>query len=194
MKTWLARHKAINIFSEFLRWSIPGYDTTINPLDEGLVLNDNDGVGDDEPPEPPITGQSNEVSYSVAVRPPFPKTSIDTIIDKFRAPDFLHCLRTFLQQRDILPENFNSINPTTVTVPVFKRLNLLLPNLPEVSTEGHRVRDVVRACAATPDRGLKKGIPEIFDTVFAQRDPPAGDKLKWWSSKGILYFKFSNAQ
>ena len=185
MKTWLARREAINIFSEYLRWSMPGYDTATDPFDEGLVLDNGDDGGDDEPPEPP-TSRSNEISYSVAVRPPFPKTSIDTITSKFRAPDFLRCLYTFLRQRDILPENFDSINPATVVVPVFKRLNLLLPNLPEVSTEGHQIRDVVRACVATPGKGLKKAAPEVFDTVFARRDPLAGSKLKWWSSKGII--------
>lgn len=187
MKTWLARHEAINIFSEYLRWSIPGYDTATDPFDEGPVLNDGDSGGDDGPPDPPpATSQSNEISYSVAVRPPFPKTSINTITNKFHAPDFLHCLYTFLQQRDILPENFDSIDPATVAVPVFKRLNLLLPNLPEVSTEGHQIRDVVRACIATPGKGLKKGAPEVFDTVFARRDPLAGSRLKWWSSKGTI--------
>ena len=187
MKTWLAWHEAINIFSEYLCWSIPGYDIATDLLDEGLVLNDNEGGGDDEPPDPPITGRSDEVSYSIAARPPFPKTSIDTIINKFHAPDFLHCLYTFLQQRDILPKNFHSISPATVTITVFKRLNLLLPNLPEVSTEGHRIRDVVHAYVAAPEKGLKKGAPEVFDTIFAQKDPLVGDRLKWWSSKGTSH-------
>ena len=186
MKTWLARREAVNIFSDYLRWSMPGYDIETEFLDEELIPDTNDSPGDDEPPEPSVTGRSDEVSYSVAVKPPFPKISIDTIVTKFRAPDFLHCLYAFLQQRDILPENFNSINPTSVAVPVFKRLNLLLPNLPEVSTEGNRIRDVVRACIAAPEKGLKKGAPEVFDTVFAQKDPVAGDRLKWWSSKGAF--------
>ena len=184
MKTWLARREAIDIFSEYLRWSMPGYDTETNLLDEGLIPNDNNGPGDDEPVEPPITGRSDEVSFSVAVRPPFPKTSIITIATKFHAPDFLHCLYTFLRQRDMLPKNFDSVDSGTVNVPVFKRVNLLIPNLPEVSTEGHPTRDVVRACAAMPEKGLKKGAPEIFDTVFARKDPLVGDRLKWWSSKG----------
>jgi hypothetical protein len=37
-----------------------------------------------------------------------------------------------------------------------------------------------------PERGLKKGVLEIFDTVFARKDPLMGDKLKWWSSKGTF--------
>ena len=184
MKTWLARREAIDIFSEYLRWSIPGYDTETDPLDEGPVTNNPDN---DEPPEPSITSRSDEVSYSVAVRPPFPKTSVNAIISKFHAPDFFHCLYAFLQQCGILLSNFDSIDPATVHIPVYKRLILLIPNLPEVSTEGHPTRDVVRACAATPDRGLKKGAPAVFDTVFARKEPLAGDKLKWWSSKGISY-------
>jgi hypothetical protein len=186
MKTWLARHEAIDIFTEYLRWSIPGYNTETNPLDEGTVINNDDSPGENNPPEPPVTGRSDEVSYSVAVRPPFPKTSIDTIVNIFHAPDFLYCLHAFLRQQDILPMNFDSIAPTIVNVPVFKRLNLRIPNLPEVSTEGSPTRDVVRACAPTPEKGLKKGAPEIFDTVFARKDPLMGDRLKWWSSKGTF--------
>lgn len=191
MKTWLARHEAIDIFSDYLRWSMPGYDTETNTLDG---VNDNDGPVNDDPPEPPVTGRSDEVSFSVAVRPPFPKMSIDTIVDKFHASDFLHSLHEFLRQRNILPLDFDSINPATVDVPVYKRLNLLIPNLPEVSTEGHPTRDVIRACAITPGQGLKKGVPEIFDTVFARKDPLTGGKLKWWSSKGTVYSKFPDMQ
>ena len=186
MKTWLARHEAIDIFTEYLRWSMPGYDTETNPLDEGTVINNDSSPSDNDPPEHPVTGRSDEVSYSVAVRPPFPKTSIDTIVNMFHAPDFLHCLHAFLRQRDILPMNFDSIAPTTINIPVFKRLNLHIPSLLEVSTEGSPTRDVVRACAATPEKGLKKGAPEIFDTVFARKDPLMGDRLKWWSSKGTF--------
>jgi len=193
MKTWLARREAIDIFSEYLRWSIPGYDTEADPLNEGPTLDGDENPGDDEPSEAPITSRSDEVSYSVAVRPPFPKTSVDTIVSKFRAPDFLHCLYAFLRQRDVLLANFDSINPTTVNVPVYKRLNLLIPNIPEVSTEGRPTRDVVRACAATPGQGLKKGVPGVFDTVFARKDPLTGDKLKWWSSRGTFHSS-SNAQ
>jgi len=185
MKTWLARREAIDIFSEYLRWSMPGYDAETDPLDGGLTPDNNDSPGDDEPPEPSITGRSDEVSFSVAVRPPFPKTSIDTITTKFHAPDFLHCLYTFLRRQDILPKNFNSIDPAVVNFPVFKRLNLLIPNLPEVSTEGCQTWDVVHACITAPEKGLKKGAPETFDTVFAQKDPLMGDRLKWWSSKGM---------
>jgi len=191
MKTWLARHEAIDIFSDYLRWSMPGYDTETDTLDG---VNDNDDPVDDDPPEPPVAGRSDEVSFSVAVRPPFPKTSIDTIVDKFHAPDFLYSLHEFLRQHNILPLDFDSINSATVDIPVYKRLNLLIPNLPEVSTEGHPTRDVIRACATTPGRGLKKGVPEIFDTVFARKDPLAGAKLKWWSSKGIVYSKFPDMQ
>jgi hypothetical protein len=187
MKTWLARRESIEIFSEYLRWSIPGYDMEADLLDKEPILDDNNNPNDDEPLEHPLTSQSDEVSYSVAARPPFPKTSIDTIVKGFRASDFLHYLYTFLRQRDILPGNFDSINPATVNVPVFKRLNLLVPNLPEVSTEGNPTRDVVRACVAIPTRGLKKGVPEIFDTVFARKEPLAGGKLKWWSSKGTFH-------
>ena len=152
MKTWPARREAIEIFSEYLRWSMPGYDMEANPLDEASTLNNDDGPGDDglESPEPPPTGRSDKVSYSIAVNAPFPKTSIDTIINKFHAPDFLHYLYTFLRQRDILLQNFDTVDPATVNVPVYKRLNLLIPTLPEVSTEGHPTRDVVRACAAMP--------------------------------------------
>ena len=186
MKTWLARHEAIDIFSEYLRWSIPGYDTKTDPLDEGPTPDDNN-PDDDEQPEASTTGRSDEVSCSVAVRPPFPKTSIDTIIDKFHATDFLPCLYTFLQQRNILLSNFDSVNPTSVNIPVYKHLNLLLPNLLEVSTEGQPTRDVVCACAATPAQGLKKGTAETFDTVFARKNPLGGEKLKWWSSKGTFH-------
>jgi hypothetical protein len=192
MKTWLARREAIAIFSEYLCWSMPGYDTEADILGEGLNLNDN-GPGDDDPPEPPITGRSSEVSFSVAVRPPFPKTSVNTVVDKFHAPDFLYHLHAFLQQRGILPQNFDSVDPATVDIPVFKRLNLLIPNLPEVSTEGLQTQDVIRACAATPEQGLKKGVPGIFDTVFAWKDPLMGDKLKWWSSRGIAHFLLTHS-
>jgi hypothetical protein len=139
-----------------------GYNTETNPLDEGTVLNNDDNPGENDLPEPPVTGQSDEVWYSVAVRPPF------------------------LRQRDILPANLNSIIPATVNVPVFKRLNLRIPSLAEISTEGFPTRDVVRTCAATPGKGLRKGAPEIFDTVFARKDSLMGDRLKWWSSKGTF--------
>lgn len=187
MKTWLERREAIEIFLEYLCWSMPGYDVEADVLDGGPILDSNGSPGDDEPPEPPPTGRSDEVSYSTAVRAPFPKTSINTITNMFHAPDFLHHLYTFLQQRDMLPWNFDSIDPATVNVPVFKRLNLLIPTPPEASTEGHPTRDVVRTCAATPGQGLKKGVPGIFDTVFARKDPLTGGKLKWWSSRGNCY-------
>ena len=184
MKTWLARREAIDIFSEYLQWLIPGYDIDIDPRGEELVLDDNGNPVDDELPGASIIHRIDKVIHSVAVRPPFPKTTIDTVISKFHSPDFFPCLYTFLRQRGILPTNFNLIDPATVNIPVYKRLNILLPNLPEVSTEGRPTRDVVRACAAVPTQGSKKGSPEVFDTVFARREPLVGDELKWWSSKG----------
>ena len=187
MKTWLARREAINIFSDYLRWSLPNYDVEMDLLDRVDDEDGSDGPGDEDPPEPPVTGRSDGVSFSVAVRPPFPKTSIDTIVNKYHATDFLYYLHAFLQQHNILPPNFGSVNPTAINIPVYKRLNLRIPNLPEVSTEGQLTRDVVRASVATPGKGLKKAVPEVFDTVFAQKEPLVpGEKLKWWSSKGDL--------
>jgi len=189
MKMWLERREAIEIFSEYLYWSMPGYDTeaTADLTDKGTTPDNNNGPSDDEPLESPPHSRFDGVSYSIAAWAPLPKTSINTITNGFHAPDFLHYLYIFLRQRDILPSNFNSIDPTTVNIPVFKRLNLFIPTLPEVSTEGHPTQDVVHACAAMPGQGLKKGVPEIFDTVFAQKDPLVGGKLKWWSSQGEFY-------
>lgn len=53
-----------------------------------------------------------------------------------------------------------------------------VPNPPGISTKGCLCRDVVRACAATSARGLKKGVPEVFATVFGRKDPLGGDKLE----------------
>ena len=58
MKTWLARHEAINTFSEYLRWSIPGYDTKADSLDEGLVPNKDNDPSNNELPTPPHHCQS----------------------------------------------------------------------------------------------------------------------------------------
>jgi len=53
MKTRLEQHEATEIFLAYLRWSMPGYDTEANLLDKDPILNEDDGLGDDEPPEPP---------------------------------------------------------------------------------------------------------------------------------------------
>ena len=106
MKTWLARREAIEIFSEYLCWAMPGYGSEPGLVDEEPALDDPE---DGEPLEvPPLAGGSNGVSHSVAVNPPFPKTSINTIVNKFHAPDFLHYLYAFLRQQDILPQDFEN--------------------------------------------------------------------------------------
>jgi hypothetical protein len=100
-------------------------------------------------------------------------------------------LTEFLQLWKIVPLNFDLINPAIIDFPVFKCLNLLVPNLSEVSTRGEPIRDVIRACAAVPDQGMTKGSPGIFNTVFARKDPLVGEELEWWSSKGMSSSSFT---
>jgi hypothetical protein len=196
MKTWLARRESIDTFFSYLCWAIPGYGVANNTgsIDDGADMNaldpDNEGEPPDltcpvEPTSPTLSPHDTaKVLYSVASRPPLPNTTIDTITNSFHAPDFPYYLWQFLKQRNLLPPNFDDINTSEVKVSVFKRLNLLIPTLPEVSTSGQPIRDVVRATAAVPGKGVKKGTPAIFDTVLARKESPPDGYLEWWSTQG----------
>lgn len=195
MKTWLTRRESIDLFSSYLCWAIPGYgvaddaDDIDDPDVTGASAPDPDSPGDPPNLAPPATRttsaqNTDKIIYSVASRPPLPNTTIDTVINSFHAANFPYYLWQFLKQYDILPPNFDNINTSEVKVPVFKCLNLLLPTLPEVSTSGQPIRDVVRATAAVPGKGVKKGTPAVFDTILAWKEPPPDGHLEWWSVQG----------
>ena len=172
MATWMSRHDAVRRYETFLRWA----------KGEGIIDSEEDSEDDDEDDAKPkrkrrrkdnvevrLGGPASPASrgYEVAKIPGYGNVSMDTLVNKFGASDsvsdFIWYLEEFLLQHSLpIP------SPALHNVPfgVFKRLSVMLPQIPQAS-DLTDLRDTIRMTLPEPSQARRKAVPAQFDTVLA---------------------------
>ncbi|KAJ7207810.1 hypothetical protein B0H12DRAFT_1034405 [Mycena haematopus] len=195
MTVWLRRQEAVYRFGTYLQWAVPGY--IAQPESASAAEDDDDEDPDDTTASPsvPVPSQSAEADddsddeledapksvepsapiYRVAKKPAFPRLTAASICTQFKAPDFLFNLDDFLKSHAITPRVEPSENST---FPVYKRLSIPLPTIPEVGS--HDVMDRIRAVRAQPLQMTAKGVIPAkagqFDTILVRSVKPGADQ------------------
>ncbi len=100
MTMWLSRQEAMQWFSSYLQWAVPGY--VIEGLDaDAEEDNENDEGGKDEEDKEGDEGEKKP--YQITLRPPFPNLQISAVSKKYNAPNFLWYLNGFMELQCIVP-------------------------------------------------------------------------------------------
>ncbi|KAJ7456359.1 hypothetical protein B0H11DRAFT_1874417 [Mycena galericulata] len=181
MTTWLRRQESVHKFGAYLQWAMPGYYAPFdavaieaNRTDEDVEVQ-NDANDDEGELEPLIHPQPTVPSFAVAKKPGFPGLTASSIAVDFHAPAFLHKIGQFLQLKSIVPRLVPGNN---TTFPVYKRLSIILPPIPEVTSSD--VLDSIRAIKGEPLKLTAKGIVPAkagqFDTVLVRILPRHADQ------------------
>ncbi|KAH9983681.1 hypothetical protein BJV77DRAFT_1062367 [Russula vinacea] len=141
---------------------------------EGIIDSEEDSEDDDEDDAKPKRKQRlgglaslASCSYEVVKIPGYGNVSMDTLVNKFGASDsvsdFIWYLEEFLLQHSLpIP------SPALHNVPfgVFKRLSVMLPQIPQAS-DLMDLRDTIRMTLPEPSQARRKAVPAQFDTVLA---------------------------
>lgn len=176
MTVWLRRQEAVDRFTMYLYWyRNGGFNTT--GQDSHLPLADRQAV---EPgsveyflplhPKAQKLNTPNDIDpliphilYHVPKNhPPLLRAvPASKIIAENGASRFLPTVQTFLRNHDCLlvPHEFDEFK-------LFKKVNLMLPPIPEVSKK--KYRDIVRASPPVPPAGRAKGEPAHLDFAFVR--------------------------
>jgi hypothetical protein len=176
MALWLQQHEAVWLRESYLVWI---EDRIKVGIEESVVAAeiDEDSDGDDMEDVIDDQNRSNEATnkhatdfesnfnYSLAKQPPYQNITVDKIVLKFGAIDFISTLSTFLRQNllgtTIIPSIHDRFN-------VFKQLVITTPHNPYLSdnkrTDRIRTSPFVEASGRTPER------PAHFDTALVIED------------------------
>ncbi len=106
-------------------------------------------------------------SYDVASNPGYGYRTVEDLITKFGAMDFIWHLDTFLTACSLppIPCSYNAM-----LFPVFKQFSLLLPKIQQVSDLSD-LKDTVRVVLPAPASGRQKDVEALFSTVLAVERP-----------------------
>jgi hypothetical protein len=184
MALWLQRHEAMWLRESFLIW-IEGRVT--QSVENGQREdNDGDSDGDDDQSNVVTVTNKADIHYSLAKQPPYQNLTVDNILNKFGAIDFISALFTFLRYNfpgtTILPSIYDRFN-------AYKQLVIKQPHNPYVSDSEHKRTDRIRTWpfvkASSTNRSPEK--PAHFDTALIIEDPRL-----YKSNGGIAGIFFSN--
>ncbi|EKM74821.1 hypothetical protein AGABI1DRAFT_47382 [Agaricus bisporus var. burnettii JB137-S8] len=174
MTTWLARQEAMRKFSAYLNWAVPGLKPT-EKKDDDQPSNSVDKPGDsrndvDEDDYTDSDEATPEASWKIAKAPAYGHLNATSIEQEFSVTMFPTHLLQYLQKT--YPHIPHTITPNS-RFPVFRRLILHLPVIPEVSSEG--TRDIIVTnrgkSRRITTRGIQKGTPPHFSTVLVRIHP-----------------------
>ncbi|KAJ7623731.1 hypothetical protein FB45DRAFT_980504 [Roridomyces roridus] len=176
MTRWLMRREAVHRFASYLQWAIPGYLVSLNEgkSPEQLVDEDDESGDESDRDNQPATPSPTPAQFTIAKKAPFPRVSVATLEGEFGAVDFLYHLENFLESRSMLPKRFHNIS---ATFPVYKGFLNKIPPSTRVSTT--TLNDRIRAVRAVLARGLKKAVPQHFDTYGIFSTPLA--YVEWYT-------------
>ncbi|KAG6808947.1 hypothetical protein H0H92_002281 [Tricholoma furcatifolium] len=167
MTVWLRRQEAITKFGLYLQWTIPKYAACMR---EALgSREDADSEVEEEEEREAEKDLQQQTVVHIAKKPPLPRVSLTSIHTDFGATQFLPHLTTFLRQ-----QAFSLSQPLTeyTTFPVYHRLRLSLPPIPEVSRTALNLKDSVIATRFRPAvisrQGIKRAMPAKFSTVLVR--------------------------
>jgi Plavaka transposase len=158
MTTWMSRHDAVRRYDMFLRWA----------RGNGIIEKDD---GDDNGDGPKRNRQRKEDDvevrgcrgYKVAKIPGYGNKTVDALVNQFHAADehFLWYLEEFLLAHSLpIPPSHD------VPFGVFKRLSVMLPQIPQVA-DLTNLKDTIRTILPGPPQGRRKAVSAQFDTVLA---------------------------
>ncbi|KAF8068596.1 hypothetical protein FPV67DRAFT_1448510 [Lyophyllum atratum] len=155
---------------------MPGYEAKLarsSKSDEGEdeeETDDSDNLDDDDED---TTCPQDQTIYNVAKKPVLLQVTIPSIAQDFGAQDFLTHLNMFLRERSI-----TGFIPSSPTFPVYNRLHLTLPPIPEVSTTP--IKGVIVSTKSehgyVTTQGIRKAKPARFSTILVC--VPAGNHSK----------------
>ncbi|KAJ7758140.1 hypothetical protein DFH07DRAFT_903576 [Mycena maculata] len=165
-RQYIRQMTSVHKFGTYLQWAVPGY---VAPFEAPISADSN--LDDDEGElEPVLSPQSSHPCFTVAKKPGFPGLTAASIATDFHAPAFLDNITRFLDSQSINPRLVPGIN---TTFPVYKRLSLILPSVPEVGSSD--VQDHIRAVKGQPMKLTVKGVTPAkagqFDTVLVRVSP-----------------------
>ena len=166
MATWMARHEAFWRQETFLRWARgKGVFDDSEDEDSGEDVRERKRQRNEDDVD--VKGCWGPRVYKVAKTPSYGNVSADALINKFQAAGeyFIWYLEEFL-----LAHHFPI--PPTHNVPfgVFKRLSVMLPQIPQVSDNAD-LTDTIRTILPEPPRHRKDAVPAQFDNVLAFQKP-----------------------
>ena len=130
------------------------------------VIDDLEDVVDDQPRQCNVTlVTTNNLNYTLAKRPPFQNITVDNILLKFGAFDFISALSTFLHLTfpgtTVLPSIHDRFN-------LYKQLVINLPHNPYLSD--HKRKDRIRTSPLVKANGRSPERPAHFDTALIIED------------------------
>jgi len=161
MVTWMACHDAVRCYEMFLCWAkrqgiveIEESEDDENEAKPKRKQQQKDAEDDDDK-------VSGSCSYKVAKNPCYGNVPVDALINKFGAEYFVWYLEEFLLAHSLPIPPLHS-----VPFGVFKRLSVMLPQIPQVSDQTD-LRDTIRTIIPEPPKGRCGAVPAQFDTVLA---------------------------
>ncbi|KAJ3718126.1 hypothetical protein DFJ43DRAFT_1005854 [Lentinula guzmanii] len=166
MTKWLTRQEAIHRRDQFMGWVMLEYRAKIE--EEMTIDKEDDDVGDVEDDsgsdQEPAAIFKSHVAH--AKQAPIPRTSVHEIENKFGCGEwFIWYLEEYLKAQ-LLPTNTLK-DPTKLYFPVWKKIVLTLPAVPEAESE--KITDTVYTTAATSasitHRGVQSSSPAKTSTV-----------------------------
>ena len=147
MMVWLGRQEAVARFGAYLDY--------VNALDP---IPPDDNLEDSEMEE-----HASKSTHSVAIRPAFPHTDINTITTHFKATNFIPALSTFFHH--LIPPPLLPVLPNNVDhFDVYKRVTILRASNPAAGFP--KTMDRLRATPSVPANGRFKAVPAHFDIVL----------------------------
>lgn len=189
MALWLQRQEAIHRFDAFLEW------LGRNPVkvEEEEVEESDDEEDVQDTTETDLTSFSSgpggtPSTYHLPKGVSHPNTSVDCLVTKHEATNFLPALSKYLVSRRI---------HTKVTdrdrFDVYNQVTLRLPRNPAINNKKRLNR--VRATPAVPDKPGKKGRLANFDTALVRdKDQETNEAIIGTGLQGVLIYSLSLPQ
>ena len=168
MALWLQRHEAVWLQMSYLTWIEGGLGVAAAEKDKD---NDGDDIIDDDQNQLDVSTNKQADSeldshYSVAKQPPYQNLTVDNILLKFGAIDFISTLSTFLRNTfpgtTVLPSIYDQFD-------VYKQLVVHLPHNRYLS-EQKQWTDRIRTSPFIKANGRSPEKPSRFDTALVVED------------------------
>ncbi|KIJ52822.1 hypothetical protein M422DRAFT_155757 [Sphaerobolus stellatus SS14] len=165
MIAWLRRQESIDAYTSFLSWIIPEYiaaDLKSQEDEEHEEDHQEENINDTLVHPPGASVWAGCTAHILARHIPLPNITINTLEVKYRAPDFLACLTTFIEHNlpgcPIQPNEYDRFG-------LYQRVRLLYRSLQGFGDPPKP--DTIRATPSiAPLRPGLKATPAYFDTAL----------------------------
>jgi hypothetical protein len=162
MTVWLGRQEAVARFRAYL-----DYVNALDPIALDPIPHDDEphasDYEDNEMEEPTDSDLSPHSSHSLAIKPAYPRTDLNTLITQFKAFNFISALSTYI--RRCIPPPAIPVLPNLVDrFDLYRRVTVIRPSNPSAGFP--KSVDRLRATHSVPAKGRSKAVPAHFDTVL----------------------------